>query len=66
MLPLNSGPSPNGIGLVEACLNCGTIVSLDRAEAPGVGSGSSELRRLVTVFVQGVSILDIFAQWIAC
>ena len=66
MLLLNSGPSPNGIGLVEACLDCGTIASLNRADAPGVGSGSSELRRLVTVLVLGVSIFDIFAQWVAC
>ena len=53
---LNSGPVPNGTDLAEAgfCF------------APGVGSGSRELRRLVTVFDRGVSILDIFAQWIAC
>ena len=54
-MPLNSGPVPNGTDLAEAgfCF------------APGVGSGSRELRRLVTVFDRGVSILDIFAQWIA-
>ena len=54
--PLNSGPVPNGTGFAEAgfCF------------APGVGSGSRELRRLVTVFDRGVSILDIFAQWIVC
>ena len=53
---LNSGPVPNGTEFAEAGFGF----------APGVGSGSRELRRLVTVFDRGVSILDIFAQWIAC
>ena len=45
-MPLNSGPVPNGTDLAEAgfCF------------APGVGSGSRELRRLVTVFDHSGSV----------